>query len=271
MNDPATARTVEHGRYRRFMATVCAAVTAAALIVVITGGRGDDNPSPVAAPEAAAASASPADAGAYIPPGGPAADPSYSPSAVAAPTSPPASTGNQRSMGNQGGITNPADVGAPTNITKVSPVNGRFPYTLATVNRASPEQVAWAYTTLRYTVTWNDADSQQATTRAATYTTPTAPIRTGTSPPAQWQATAAAQWQQAVKAHVLSTVHVTALTVHLGVATPGGFTLVNVSWVTTTTRNDQPTVTVPGTSTLNLAAQTDGTWLVAGTGADQPG
>ena|GEM_PF-6918016 len=69
---------------------------------------------------------------------------------------------------------------------------------------------------------------------------------------------------------MLSTVQITALTVQLGAATAGGFTLVTVSWVTTTSRDDHPTITVPGTGTLTLTAQADGTWLVTDTGADQP-
>ena len=267
MNHPGTPAGQQRG-HRRILAAGCAAVIAAALIVVIiVDGHSDDPTSQVAAPEPSAANFSPADTGAYIPSDASAADLTHSPTTA----TPAATTATAApTTGNQGVITNPAEVGAPTNITHIPQVNGRFPYTLATINEASPEQVAWAYTTLRYTVTWTDADSQQATTRAAAYTAPTLPPRTGTTPPAEWQAAADAQWQRAVKAHVLSTVQITALTVQLGAATAGGFTLVTVSWVTTTSRDDQPTITVPGTGTLTLTAQADGTWLVTDTGADQP-
>lgn len=264
MNSPGRTSATQY-RYRRFVAAGFAVVTSAALVVIIVGGLRDDSPSPTAALDPSLTNVTPADTGAYIPPLESSTDLTYSPTAEAASTAAAVSTGRK------GNLTNPAEVGAPTNITNVAQVNGRFPYTLATIDRASPDQVAWAYTTLRYTVTWNDTDSQQSTTRAATYTTPTPSYRTGTTPPTEWQAASSAQWQQAVKAHVLSTVSVTSLTVQLGAAAPGGFTIVSVSWVTTTSRNDQPTVTVPGTSTLTLAAQADGTWLVAGTGSDQPG
>jgi len=172
VNHPGTPGGGQRG-HRRILAAGCAAVIAAALIaVIIVDGHSDDPTSQVAAPEPSAANFSPADTGAYIPSDLSAADLTHSPTTATAAamtaTAAPAT-------GNRGVITNPAEVGAPTNIAHIPQVNGRFPYTLATINKTSPEQVAWAYTTLRYTVTWTDADSQQATTRAAAYTAPTLP------------------------------------------------------------------------------------------------
>ncbi|MEP6560425.1 MAG: hypothetical protein ABJD68_05025 [Nakamurella sp.] len=259
--------------YRRVvLAAFCAAALAAALIIVVvtSGGHSKDSVTEVGAQQLPPSNLPTGGTGPYIPSAASVTDLTdltHSPTTSTAPITSTGSAGTGPQV-----LTNPGAFGAPTNITDIAQENGRFPYSLSTINRASPQQVAWAYITLRYTVTWTDTDPQQANARAAAYTTtPEPPPRVSVTTPTQWQAAADAQWQHAVAAHVMSTVQITALTVQLGSAAPGSFTLVTVSWVTKTRRNDQPTITVPGTGTLNLIAQADGTWLVAATGSDQPG
>lgn len=151
--------------------------------------------------------------------------------------------------------------GPPTNEQRIS--NPKF--SVSTIERSSPAQVAWAYLTLRLSYSYTDNGPGEGVRRAAAFATATKAdaLTKGL------QRADRSSWQIAVAEHAAAAVIITNLTTF----TPNrrdGFATVVASWNLTLTGTSAGSRTQGGLhTTLTLNHGADG-WAVSDDGLGQP-
>ncbi len=140
-------------------------------------------------------------------------------------------------------------------------------YRLDSINRKVPEQVAWAYLTLRMSYSYEDPGPEQHSRRAATYARTTGQLSPTTV------AAAAANWATVVRDQMRAAVTITEMNVY----PPGPANiaaarqaLVRVTWTRTLSSELNAAVQTSGSTTVTLQRQPDSTWWVTDDGFAAP-
>lgn len=140
-------------------------------------------------------------------------------------------------------------------------------YTVDSINRKVPEQVAWAYLTRRMSYSYKDSGPEQHSRQAATYASPI-----GQPPPAT-VAAAAANWTTVVRDQMQAAVTITEMNVYPpGPANTAAArqALVRVTWNRTLSSELNAPVQTSGSTTMTLQRQANSTWLMTDDGFAAP-
>lgn len=140
-------------------------------------------------------------------------------------------------------------------------------YRLDSINRKVPEQVAWAYLTLRMSYSHKDSGPRQHSRQAAIYASPT-----GQPAPAT-VAAAAANWTTVVRDQMQAAVTITEINVYPpGPANTAAArqALVRVTWNRTLSSELNAPVQTSGSTTMTLQRQPNSTWLMTDDGFAAP-
>lgn len=140
-------------------------------------------------------------------------------------------------------------------------------YRLDSINRKVPEQIAWAYLTLRMSYSYKDSRPEQHSQQAATYASPTG------QPPAATVAAAAANWTTVVRDQMQAAATITEMNVYPpgpAITAAARQALVRVIWTRTLSSELNATVQTSGSTTVTLQRQPNSTWLVTDDGFAAP-
>jgi len=182
----------------------------------------------------------------------------------------PAPTNSRPQPDQSGQLSAPPSAPPPKTAAAVSLPSGHTlitspAYTLATIDRKSPEQAAWAYLTLRMAYSYTDIGPTQHSQQAATFATP--------QPPATTDATQTSNWAKVVSNHIQAAVTIT----EMDIDPPGpanhstaAQTLIRATWTRNLTSELAAPIRSSGATTVTVQLQHNGTWLVSDSGFSAP-
>ena len=143
-------------------------------------------------------------------------------------------------------------------------------YRLDGIDRTVPEQVAWAYLTLRLSYSYQDTDPDEHNRQAATYASPALSRVTAATGPA---AAAGTAWAEVVDKQVRAVVKVTDMYFSLPAAESTGQSgqiLLRIAWIRVLSNELNAPVRTSGATTMTLQQQPTRTWLVVDYGFAEP-
>ena len=147
-------------------------------------------------------------------------------------------------------------------------------YSPDAINRKVPEQVVWAYITLRMAYSYTDSGPTEHSRHAAMFAISTSAKTTTATAAASPAATDPQNWEHVILDKLRAAVTITEMDVypsgpaHTATTTQ---TLIRVSWTRTLFSELNAPVHSGGATTVTLQRQHNGNWLVSDNGFSAPG
>lgn len=164
---------------------------------------------------------------------------------------------------------NPAQVGAPTNVVRVTARKDGsiLDYRMGKVDFRDPGQVAWAFATSLFNYSYRDASPKASVGRAARFAVPklagemTSAAEAASKVPSP-------QWKKLADNLIEMKATVTTIDGYLpNKVKPGAFAIMQVNYRSLLTQaNQQTPISTKQLVSITVTVQPDGTWLVSSTG-----